>query len=104
MILAIHDRDTTLSGVTYPINGVFVEVSAGTTLAQAQALYAAHQASEVAASTLAQIAALEQAQLMPRVTREFLLLFMEANGGTAVPGYAPLKAFDETIKALRAQL
>jgi hypothetical protein len=56
------------------------------------------------AAALAQISALEQAQLMPRVTREFMLLWMEANGGTAVPGYAPLKAFDEQIKALRAQL
>ena len=52
----------------------------------------------------AEIVQLETAQLMPRVTREFMLLFMELNGGTAVPGYAPLKAFDEQVKALRAQL
>ena len=52
----------------------------------------------------AEIVQLETAQLMPRVTREFMLLFMEANGGTIVPGYAPLKAFDDQVKALRAQL
>ena len=52
----------------------------------------------------AEIVQLETAQLMPRVTREFMLLYMEINGGTGVPGYAPLKAFDEQVKALRAQL
>ena len=52
----------------------------------------------------AQIASLEQAQLMPRATREFMLLFVEQNNLTAMPGYAPLKAFDDQIKALRDQL
>jgi len=52
----------------------------------------------------AQIASLEQAQLMPRATREFMLLFVETNNLTAMPGYAPLKAFDDQIKALRDQL
>jgi len=52
----------------------------------------------------AQIKQLEADQLMPRATREFMLLYVETNGLTAMPGYAPLKAFDEQIKALRAQL
>jgi len=55
-------------------------------------------------SIQSQIAALEQAQLMPRATREFMLLWIEANNGTGVPGYTPLKAFDEQIKSLRSQL
>jgi len=53
---------------------------------------------------LSQIASLEQAQLMPRATREFMLIYVETNGLTTMPGYAPLKAFDEQIKALRSQL
>ena len=52
----------------------------------------------------AQIASLEQAQLMPRATREFMLLFVETNNLTAMPGYAPLKALDDEIVALRNQL
>lgn len=52
----------------------------------------------------AQIISLEQAQLMPRATREFMLLFVEQNNLTAMPGYAPLKAFDAQIAALRNQL
>ena len=52
----------------------------------------------------AQITSLEQAQLMPRATREFMLLFVEQNGLTAMPGYAPMKAFDDEIVALRNQL
>jgi len=52
----------------------------------------------------AQITQLEQEQLMPRATREFMLLFVETNNLTAMPGYAPLKAFDEQIKLLRNQL
>ena len=52
----------------------------------------------------AQIVQLEQAQLMPRATREFMLLFVETNNLTAMPGYAPLKAFDNEIVALRNQL
>ena len=55
-------------------------------------------------SIQSQITALERAQLMPRATREFMLLWMEANNGTGVPGYVPLKAFDEQIKSLRSQL
>lgn len=52
----------------------------------------------------AQISNLEQAQLMPRATREFMLLFVEQNGLTAMPGYQPLKDFDNQIVALRNQL
>jgi len=51
-----------------------------------------------------QIKQLEQAQLMPRATREFMLLYVETNNLTAMPGYAPLKAFDNQIVALRNQL
>jgi hypothetical protein len=54
------------------------------------------------------IDALEKAQLMPRATREFMLLFM---AGTYTPeqlaanqGFLRLKAFDDQIAALRALL
>ena len=55
-----------------------------------------------------QIDDLERAQLMPRATREFMLLSMES---MATPeqleqnfGYKAVKAFDLQITALRAQL
>lgn len=55
-----------------------------------------------------QIEALEREQLLPRATREFMLMYMEANAPAEVlavnPGYQAVKAFDEKIKALRAQL
>ena len=56
----------------------------------------------------AQIKELEQEQLMPRATREFMLLFME-NSFTPTQlaaniGYVGMKAFDNSIKALRDQL
>ena len=50
------------------------------------------------------IDSLERAEQLPRVTREFMLLFMEANNLTAAPGYAPVKVFDDAITALRSQL
>jgi hypothetical protein len=59
---------------------------------------------EQQAAIRAQIYQLEQSQLMPRATREFMLLFVETNNLTAMPGYAPLKAFDNEIIALRNQL
>lgn len=56
----------------------------------------------------AQIKALEAEQLLPRATREFMLMFMEKNAPAEVlavnPGYQAVKAFDEQIKALRVQL
>ena len=56
----------------------------------------------------AQIKQLEAEQLMPRATREFMLTFMELNASAEVlavnPGYQAVKAFDNQIKALRAQL
>jgi hypothetical protein len=56
----------------------------------------------------AQIKKLEQEQLMPRATREFMLLFMEsqfpANQLAQSIGYTGMKAFDNQIKALRDQL
>ncbi len=55
-----------------------------------------------------QINQLERSQLMPRATREFMLLFMESNFTPAQladnPGYQAVKAFDDQIAALRAQL
>jgi hypothetical protein len=57
---------------------------------------------------LEQISQLEQQQLMPRATREFMLLFMENNfipdQLVNNPGYQAVKAFNNTISALRAQL
>lgn len=59
-------------------------------------------------SIQSQIDAMERTQLMPRATREFMLMFMELNAPAEVlavnPGYQAVKAFDEQIKALRAQL
>lgn len=56
----------------------------------------------------AQIDALERGQLMPRATREFMLLSMEAQFTPAQlaanPGYRAVKTFDDTIRELRAQL
>ena len=56
----------------------------------------------------AQIKKLEQDQLMPRATREFMLLFMETSFTPAQLaqniGYVGMKAFDAQIKALRDQL
>jgi hypothetical protein len=56
----------------------------------------------------AEISRLEQSQLMPRATREFMLLSMQ---GMATPeqlagnyGYQAVLAFDEQINALRAAL
>jgi acyl dehydratase len=57
---------------------------------------------------MAEITAMEREQMLPRVTREFMLGFMES---TFTPeqlalnlGYTKVKAFDEQIKVLRAQL
>lgn len=56
----------------------------------------------------AQIKQLESEQLMPRVTREFMIMFMETNAPAEVlavnPGYQAVKAFDLQIKSLRDQL
>ena len=56
----------------------------------------------------AEIAALESQQLLPRVTREFMLQTLEAQFTPEQLaenlGYVRLKAFDEQIKALRALL
>lgn len=55
-----------------------------------------------------QIAALEREQQMPRAQREFMLLSMQAQFTpeqlAANPGYVAVKAFDDSIKALREQL
>lgn len=55
-----------------------------------------------------QIEAMEREQLMPRATREFMLLFMETNFTPELlavnPGYQAVKAFDNQIVALRGQL
>lgn len=57
-------------------------------------------------AALQQIRVLEQAQLMPRATREFMLLTMEAQATpqqlAQLAGYVRLKAFDNEIAALRA--
>ena len=56
----------------------------------------------------AEIDALERSQLMPRATREFMLLSMEAQFTPTQlaknPGYQAVKAFDNQIVALRALL
>ena len=50
----------------------------------------------------------ERAAMLPRVVREFMLGFMEANATQAQlaknPGYQKVKAFDDRIKALRGKI
>lgn len=53
------------------------------------------------AKILAQISSLELTELMPRTLREFLL---SQPGASAKPWYAKIKAADDAISALRAQL
>lgn len=57
---------------------------------------------------LTQIESMERQQLMPRATREFMLMFMEANAPAEVlavnPGYQAVKVFDNQIVTLRSQL
>lgn len=56
----------------------------------------------------AEIAALEASQMLPRITREFMLQSLEAQYAPEQLaqnlGYTRLKALDEQIKALREQL
>lgn len=56
----------------------------------------------------AQIKAMETEKMMPRATREFMLLFLEASFTpeqlSQNIGYAGVKAFDNQIKVLRDQL
>ena len=56
----------------------------------------------------AEIKAMETEKMMPRATREFMLLFLEASFTpeqlSQNIGYAGVKAFDNQIKVLRDQL
>lgn len=62
----------------------------------------------IAQSIQSEIDALERNQLMPRATREFMLLSMESQFTPAQllqnPGYQAVKEFDNQIVALRALL
>jgi hypothetical protein len=55
-----------------------------------------------------QIDGLEHQQMLPRATREFMLLSMQSMATPeqlqANPGYKAVKAFDDQIGTLRAQL
>ena len=66
------------------------------------------QQTNIKNSIIKQISELEAEQLMPRATREFMLLFMEANFTAEMLalniGYQAVKAFDYQIAALRTQL
>jgi len=68
----------------------------------------AYVAPPVGEDILREIAALEQTTMLPRVTREFMLGFMEANATPAQlaanVGYTKVKALDGQIKALRIKL
>lgn len=78
------------------------------TEAEAAAIRIANTSVPLPPTPLEQIAALEREQIMPRATREFMLLAMEAQfppEALAVnPGYQAVKAFDNIIKDLRAQI
>ena len=60
------------------------------------------------AAIRSEILNLERTQLLPRATREFMLLAMEAQAPAEVlalnPGYVAVKAFDNLIAEQRAQL
>ncbi len=62
---------------------------------------------EINASISTQIAGLEQATLMPRATREFMLTFFAATAASqgvdpmTSPAYVKVKALDDQIAALR---
>lgn len=60
------------------------------------------------ADLLEQIRTMEAEQLMPRASREFMLLSMESMFAPELlalnPGYAAVKAFDNQIVALRNQI
>ncbi|MEY2688891.1 MAG: hypothetical protein RL375_3089 [Pseudomonadota bacterium] len=73
----------------------------------AEQVAAAHDAQRDAkAEALAQIRGLEVANLMPRATREFMLMTLEAQATperlAQLPAYVKLKAFDTQIAGLRA--
>ena len=56
----------------------------------------------------AEIDAAERSTMLPRVVREFMLGYFEANATPAQrannPGYAKVKALDDSIKVLRTKL
>jgi hypothetical protein len=78
------------------------------TEAEAAAIRIASTPVQAHLSPQEQIAALEQEQFMPRATREFMLLAMDAQFTPEQlalnPGYQAVKAFDNIIKDLRAQI
>lgn len=87
-------------------SAVFAQAAAGQ--AGIVAEYVAPTPDVVRAEIVAQISALERQAMLPRVTREFMLAYMEA---AATPeqlalniGYTRVKAFDQQIATLRAQL
>lgn len=102
MILKNANNDTCLSDE--PIEG-WIEIDAQ----QLLDIQAARRIAPDPSSTIqSQIEAMEREQLMPRATREFMLLFMETNFTPELlavnPGYQAVKAFDNQIVALRGQL
>jgi hypothetical protein len=126
MIIAIHDQNVTLQGVTFEMSpGVFVEIDSGTSQ-DAHAQYAAYLYSEATAKALAQIASLESTQIkqMARFNRERDLKEAEdlalqqfgltpdqlyavgASEGapTAALNYKKLKDLDNAIKVEREKI
>lgn len=76
--------------------------------AEEVAVWVAARAPDPKDAIRAQIKSMEDRENLPRVTREFMLLTMEAQFAPSVLaqniGYVNLKAFDAQIKTLRDQL
>lgn len=105
---SLKDSDFTGPIALYNENGVTrIGKWEHPTLAQPTqaAIDAAVAPTEEAVAAASTIAALEREHALPRVIREFMLGFMEANATPAQlaknPGYVKVKALDERIKELR---
>lgn len=87
------------------VNGEFVDCTF-----EEQAEFDARPLPDPKAAIRAQIESLEAQQLLPRITREFMLSAAEAQAQAAGVdpmlnvGYAKLKEFDMLISSLREQL
>jgi len=107
MIIAIHNENVTLRGVTYEVSeGVFVELDSGT-FEDAVSLYTDYNTPK----PKDKLEALEkQYTLTQRNLREFILLTVEAlKEGTPVdlsvlPGVQVVAAVEAEAASLRAQL
>jgi len=123
MIIAIHDTNVSLRGVTYEVaSGVFVELDTGL-LADAETQYAEYSKNKEIARLKETIKNMESETLLARPVRESLLAIAEEKAVQIAlqlntedspvsaadvlgnnPGYVAVKEFDSAIAELRSQL